>query len=140
MIGLGCGARSYTRSLHYSREYAVKSSAVAGILADYVRHSEADFGRVEFGIRLNADEQRRRWLIQSLLQASGLIRSHYVRRFGNDVLEDFPQLHSLVVRELAILSDERLQLTSTGLEWSDAIGPWLYSQAVVQRSEGYAWR
>src|SRR5204863_8515685 len=32
MIGLGCGARSYTRSLHYSCEYAVASRAVAGIL------------------------------------------------------------------------------------------------------------
>ena len=30
MVGLGCGARSYTRDLHYSYEYAVNSNAVLG--------------------------------------------------------------------------------------------------------------
>lgn len=140
MIGLGCGARSYTRSLHYSREYAVKSSAVAGILADYVRRSETDFAQVEYGFNLNNDEQRRRLLILSLLQVSGIDRQHYARRFSIDVLDDFPQLLGLVARDLAALDDDRLQLTPQGLEWSDAIGPWLYSPAVSLRMEEYAWR
>jgi len=140
MIGLGCGARSYTRSLHYSREYAVKSSAVAGILADYVRRSENDFAQVEYGFCLDRDEQRRRMLILSILQASGLDRRHYIRRFENDVLDDFPQLLGLVARDLATLDDQRLQLTPQGLEWSDALGPWLYSAAVARRMEEYAWR
>ncbi len=36
MVGLGCGARSYTRGLHYSSEYAVGASGVRAILRDYV--------------------------------------------------------------------------------------------------------
>jgi oxygen-independent coproporphyrinogen-3 oxidase len=140
MVGLGCGARSYTRGLHYSREYAVRSASVAGILADYVGRSETVFGRVEYGFRLDADEQRRRWLILSLLQASGLERANYARSFQGDVLEDFPQLLSLMEHGLARQHGENLQLTPQGLERSDAIGPWLYSQAVVRRKEEYAWR
>src|SRR5262249_2986370 len=32
MVGLGCGARSYTRGLHYSTEYAVRGRGVREIL------------------------------------------------------------------------------------------------------------
>ena len=32
MLGLGCGARSYTRALHYSREFAVGREGVTDIL------------------------------------------------------------------------------------------------------------
>ena len=34
MIGLGCGARSYTRSLHYSLDYAVQPKSEKEIIAD----------------------------------------------------------------------------------------------------------
>ncbi|HKB46404.1 MAG TPA: STM4012 family radical SAM protein, partial [Ktedonobacterales bacterium] len=36
MVGLGCGARSYTRTHHYSAEYAVGSAGVRAILQDYI--------------------------------------------------------------------------------------------------------
>lgn len=140
MVGLGCGARSYTRRLHYSREYAVSSSAVAGILADYLTRDRAAFSSVDYGFELNEDEQRRRWLILSLLQADGLELAGYRRRFHGDSLGDFPQLLGLVERGLAELSEERLRLTPLGLAWSDAIGPRLYSQSVSQRMEAYTWR
>jgi oxygen-independent coproporphyrinogen-3 oxidase len=140
MIGLGCGARSYTRGLHYSREYAVRSGSVANILASYVRRSQSDFGRVEYGFELDGDEQRRRLLIISLLQASGVERAHYTRRFQRDAVDDFPQLLGLVERGLAEIDPDRVRLTAAGLERSDAIGPWLYSAAVRRRSEEFAWR
>ena len=140
MVGLGCGARSYTRTLHYSREYAVKSPHVAGILADYIGKSAADFAQVEYGIRLDAHEQRRRELILSLLQVEGLDCSQYAHRFRTDVFEDFPQLQELTSHHLAELAGDRLRLTPTGLERSDAIGPWLYSADVAQQMEQYAWR
>lgn len=140
MVGLGCGARSYTRSLHYSREYAVGSRAIAGILADYLRRDSADFGTCDYGIRLDADEQRRRHVILSLLQASGLDLAAYRRRFGSDVLLDLPQLESLGSAALATIDDERIRLTPAGLERSDAIGPWLYSPAIRERTEEFAWR
>lgn len=140
MVGLGCGARSYTRSLHYSREYAVKSAHVAGIIADYLSKSAAEFAQVDYGIRLSAAEQRRRVLILSLLQAEGIVFRQYVARFGSDVRDDFPQLLELVSQGLATDDGQRLQLTPAGLERSDALGPWLYSPAIVQQMEQYAWR
>lgn len=139
MIGLGCGARSYTRMLHYSREYAVGSRAVAGILADYLGRTAREFAMVDFGIELDINEQRRRWLILSLLPAAGLLRQDYAQRFGTDVLAHFPELLSLVECGLAMLDERLLRLTPAGLERSDAIGPWLYSQRVQRLSEDYAW-
>ena len=139
MVGLGCGARSYTRSLHYSREYAVGSRAVAGIMADYLRRTPADFARADYGIWLDEDEQRRRWLILSLLPARGLSREDYHQRFGGDVLAHFPELAWLVEAQLAHVDEDTLRLTSAGVERSDSIGPWLYSDAVRRRSEDYSW-
>jgi oxygen-independent coproporphyrinogen-3 oxidase len=140
MIGLGCGARSYTRGLHYSREYAVGTRAIAGILADYLARSPADLARADYGFELDADEQRRRVLILSLLQASGLNLANYQRRFGSHALDDFPQLEHLADHGLATIDDRVIRLTPAGLARSDAIGPWLYSPQVRQRMEDYAWR
>jgi oxygen-independent coproporphyrinogen-3 oxidase len=140
MVGLGCGARSYTRSWHYSREYAVGTRAIAGILSDYLRRTPAEFAVCDYGIRLNDDEQRRRLAILSLLQADGLDFAHYRRRFRSEPLDDLPQLAALVDGGLATIEGVRMQLTTVGLERCDAIGPWLYSPAVRRRMEEYAWR
>jgi oxygen-independent coproporphyrinogen-3 oxidase len=53
MIGLGCGARSYTSALHYSFDYAVGMHAIRGIIDDYV--ATEDFTRAEVGHRMDAD-------------------------------------------------------------------------------------
>jgi hypothetical protein len=36
MVGLGCGARSYTRNVHYASRYGVSRKATESIIADYV--------------------------------------------------------------------------------------------------------
>src|SRR5262249_35199985 len=59
MVGLGCGARSYTRALHYSRAYAVGAEGVRAILADYVQRPAESFVVAEYGVRLGPEEQRR---------------------------------------------------------------------------------
>lgn len=140
MVGLGCGARSYTRELHYASEYAVGGRAVAEILADYVTRSFEAFGAADFGFHLGQEEQRRRFLIQSLLTHNGLNLAAYVRRFGTDANDDFPELADLWRLGLAVRSPCVLMLTELGLERSDAIGPWLYSQQVQARMEDYTWR
>ena len=71
MVGLGCGARSYTSTLHYSSEYAVGSTGVRQIIADYMARSNETFDYADYGFVLDEEEQRRRYLIQSLLQADG---------------------------------------------------------------------
>lgn len=140
MIGLGCGARSYSSRLHYSGEYAVGVSAIKGILLDYVQQSNERMGQVNYGFVLNLDEQRRRFLLMSLLQTSGVQRTLYSQRFASDLVNDFPQLGLLEQSGLASIDDNRVSLTAEGIAWTDAIGPWLYSDHVAQLSETYQWQ
>src|SRR5262249_25931394 len=53
MVGLGCGARSYTSKLHYSFDYAVSTSEVRGIIDDFVARDAADFGFAEVGFEMD---------------------------------------------------------------------------------------
>lgn len=140
MVGLGCGARSYTRSLHYSSEYAVRRAGVLDILEGYMSRSVASLGMVDFGLELGRDEQVRRFVLKSLLRVAGLDRAHYFRRFGTDVFDDLPMLLELVDVGLATLDASTLSLTDAGLERSDAVGPWLCSADVRSRMAEYQWR
>lgn len=130
MVGLGCGARSYTRGLHYSTEYAVGRPGVASILGDYLRRPAESFAAARHGFRLSRDEQQRRFAILSLLQAEGIDRRAFAERFDVDVLEALPQLAELPAIGWGFISEECVRLTPEGLAWSDAIGPWLYSPQV----------
>lgn len=135
MIGLGCGARSYTASLHYSFDYAVSASEVRGIIDEYV--ATTDFSRVEVGYRLDADEQARRFLIQSLLQADGMERGDAVERFSAELalLNDRGFLASASASDSE--ADSRLRLTPEGLAWSDAVGPMFFSEQVRAAMRAY---
>ncbi|AEV83289.1 coproporphyrinogen III oxidase [Actinoplanes sp. SE50] len=135
MIGLGCGARSYTRDLHYSFDYAVSVTEVRAVLDDYLSRPPADFAYAEVGFALSPAEQRRRWLIKSLLRADGVDISAYRRRFGADPVADFPQL--AVLSDTGLTHPGTLRLTPAGLERSDAIGPWLTSAQVRTAMAGY---
>jgi oxygen-independent coproporphyrinogen III oxidase len=132
MIGLGCGARSYTRSLHYSLDYAVQPKSVKGIIADYLARTRNELAHAHHGFALDADEQKRRYILQSILNAEGLNASRYAERFGTDAADDFPDL--LAFTELGLLAFDGAKWTPTplGLERSDALGPWFFS-AQVQR-------
>jgi len=140
MIGLGCGARSYTSRLHYSDEYAVRSEGVRAILEAYVARPTEAFAFAVHGMRIDDEEQRRRHVLMSLLQCTGLSPEEYDHRFGSDPFEDLPQLRELEPAGLAHQLERRLVLTEEGLERSDAIGPFFYSEAVRQRMETCSWR
>lgn len=140
MVGLGCGARSYTRELHYSGEYAVGARGVREILGRWVEQSEAELGAASYGFQLSPIEQRRRYVIQSILHATGLDPVAYQARFGGDPLEDLPELGELVPRGLAEERGGALYLTPAGLERSDVLGPWLFSQPVQALMEAYELR
>lgn len=132
MVGLGCGARSYTADLHYSFDYAVGVPAVRAIIDDYT--ATDDFSCATVGIALDAHEQRRRWLIKTLLRAEGVDLASYSARFGSALHDDVPGLEVLADRGWTDLVDDGtgtvLRLTSTGLAHSDLIGPWLVSDTV----------
>jgi oxygen-independent coproporphyrinogen-3 oxidase len=137
MVGLGSGARSYTAALHYSSEYAVGRRGVRSIIADYIAAPDSAFEYAHYGIALAEADRRRRYLIQSLLQAEGLDRLAYRERFGDDPLSDVPQLAELGEHGLALADSRRLRLTPEGLERSDVIGPWLYTAEVAERMAQY---
>jgi oxygen-independent coproporphyrinogen-3 oxidase len=140
MVGLGCGARSYAPSLHYCTEYAVGRSGVLAILQDYIEKPSAAFAAADYGIAIEASERRRRFLLLSLMQCSGVDPCAYAGRFGGDIVDDFPELTALARRGLATIDAGTIVLTPPGLERSDVIGPWLYSAGMRRRMESYMWR
>jgi oxygen-independent coproporphyrinogen-3 oxidase len=139
MVGLGCGARSYTGGVHYSSEYAVGSREVRNIIAAYSERTEASFGEVGYGFRLDDAERRRRYMLLSLL-ADGVDLPAYRQRFGTEALADFPELLELEAHGLGRRVDGVLRLTDAGVERSDLIGPWLHSERVREMMQEYSWR
>ncbi|MCJ8273243.1 MAG: hypothetical protein MJK04_28060, partial [Psychrosphaera sp.] len=75
--------------------------------------------------------------MQSLLIADGLDTKAYQHRFGSDCLTDFSQLDCLLEGGFAKLCNERICLTSAGMERADSIGPWFTSTKVNQAMAGY---
>ncbi|MER6995485.1 STM4012 family radical SAM protein [Streptomyces sp. NPDC000410] len=136
MIGLGCGARSYTSGLHYSFDYAVDMRQIRAIIDDYTRAE--DFTRAEVGRRVDRDESRRRHLLQSLLQACGMDVADYRARFGSVPWDDFPtELAAFAERGWLEETGGLLRLTDQGLAYSDALGPELFSPAVRAAMTAY---
>jgi oxygen-independent coproporphyrinogen-3 oxidase len=135
----------------------VSARGVRGILADYVRRPAPAFAAAQHGFHLDAGEQRRRYVIQSVLHADGLSLARYQSRFGTNALDDLPQLGDLAECGLAELTSAdagrsrvaggdmeastsgtcTLRLTPAGVERSDAVGPWLYSARVQQLIDEY---
>ncbi|MCX5401105.1 STM4012 family radical SAM protein [Streptomyces sp. NBC_00102] len=140
MVGLGCGARSYTSSLHYSFDYAVGMGEIRGIIDAFT--TTEDFSRAQVGRYIDGDEPRRRHLLQSLLQAAGLQGAEYRQRFGTDPHQDFPDELARFA-ELGWLESrpgadgDTLRLSPEGLAHSDALGPALFSPAVRAAMAAY---
>ncbi|MFF3403909.1 STM4012 family radical SAM protein [Streptomyces sp. NPDC002659] len=138
MIGLGCGARSYTSALHYSFDYAVDMREIRSIIDNYT--ATDDFSHAEVGRYVDADEARRRHLLQSLLQAEGMQLADYADRFGATPADDFPaELNRFAAR--GWLDDTAgpglLRLSPEGLAHSDALGPELFSDSVRAAMAAY---
>ncbi|WP_229632161.1 STM4012 family radical SAM protein [Pseudoduganella violaceinigra] len=130
MVGMGTGARSYTRSLHYSTDYAVGRTGTMDIIKNYLAYDDEEFTQARHGFHLSADEQRRRFVIQSLLTEPGLDLQAYARRFGGECLDHLPGLLELPALGLAEQSGPILRLNDMGYAYADTIGPWLASDNV----------
>ncbi|GGJ24245.1 STM4012 family radical SAM protein [Deinococcus roseus] len=140
MVGLGCGARSYTSNLHYSSEYAVGQTGVKEILWDYVKRDTTSFQQVQYGIQLDLDTRKRRFILQSILHASGLSQHHYQKLFATDFAQDYPELLDLLNLGLATDQAGTWTLTPAGLEVSDVIGPWFYAPEIQDRMSDFILR
>ncbi|MEH2074017.1 MAG: hypothetical protein V7K57_06440 [Nostoc sp.] len=137
MIGLGCGARSYTNTLHYSNEYAVGAKGISDILQAYIQTADESFDYAHYGFQLDAEEQHRRYILLSLLSNEGLNCASYRQQFGSELYADFPEFSELLAFNLAIKDEDILQLTEFGIERSDTIGAWLFSEKVQELMQGY---
>ncbi|WP_322924948.1 STM4012 family radical SAM protein [Paenibacillus campi] len=118
MVGLGCGARSYTRDVHYASRYGVSVAATRSIIANYVaadRYDVADYGFV-----LNEQESRRRFVLKALLHREGLEQTAYTARFGSLLFEDLPELKQLVWTGLAMLEQPEQPETEGGTLLTEA--------------------
>ena len=140
MVGLGCGARSYTRGLHYSDPWAVGARSVRQIIADWLERDEAAFEQARYGYRLDGQDRRRRYVLMSIFHRDGLDLAAYGRRFKSDAVHDVPQLAELQAHGLTTVRDDVLRLTERGLELSDVLGAWLSSPKALQRSREFALR
>lgn len=140
MIGLGPCARSYTQTLHYSSEYAVERPRVSALLHEYLRQDAQAFGLADYGFILDPEEQQRRYLLKSILLCEGMSLAAFHGEFGVALHAAFPQLAELEAHGFAEVAGDRLRLTALGIEYSDTIGPWLYSPRVVRLMEEYPWR
>jgi len=137
MIGIGAGARSYTRNVHYSSDYAVKRQAIQGIIDNYT--AREDFTRIGHGIRLSSQEQKRRYVIKSILNHEGLDLEAYEARFGRSAFLELPDLHILIDADYLNQSATHLTPTPLGLERSDAMGSFLISTNIEKSMKAYAW-
>jgi len=133
MIGLGVGARSYTRDLHYSSDYAVGRSGITQIIADYNQRTAEDFTKVNYGIEIDESEQKIRYFIKSFCEGDGLILNRYQQYFGNSVYDDFSlELEEMDELGLLIISEDKICLSLKGRTLEDVIGPWLYSAPIKE--------
>ena len=138
MIGLGPGARSYTRELHYSSEFAVGQRGVRKIIRAFNQRTNEQFGEADYGVHLPLPEQKRRYFIKSILHAEGLSLHDYHQCFATVASDDFAtEIEQLCELDLMEVHDERICLTTNGIAWSDTIGPWLYSADVVAKMEAF---
>ncbi len=135
MIGLGPGARSYTRDLHYCSEYGVSTPSVRNLVDAYSTTSCDQFTQAHYGFQLDQEEQVRRYVIKSILRSAGLDIGAFVRMFGEGPTELLPQLDKLLDGGLLTIENHTIRPTEQGLERSDLMGPWLYSDAVKRLIE-----
>ncbi len=129
MVGLGAGARSYTRTVHYASPYAVSQVGVKTRIGEWIELPDSGHAIATHGFVLNDDEQRRRFVLLSLLE-SGLDRAAYRARFGGDAFEHLPELEEALDEQLATADEHLVRLTERGIERSDVLGHWLQSDAV----------
>lgn len=136
MIGLGPGARSYTRRLHYASPFAVGQHAIRDRIDDWLAQTAHDHAHAHHGIWLDESEQRRRFVLLSLLDR-GIDRAAYRARFGDDVLAHAPELSAIVETGLGSLDDAALRLNETGLERADVLGHWLQSETIKDARQAW---
>lgn len=133
-VGLGPGARSYTKTLHWSTPFGVRQSNIRSGVRDWI---QADPQWIRHGYSLTPTEYRRRYLILHILEG-GVDLSTWANHFGADLLDQHPELLEAIELGLLQAVSGSLKLTPRGRELSDVLGDWLQSDNV--RALRNSWR
>ncbi|MCI5058713.1 MAG: STM4012 family radical SAM protein [Flavobacteriales bacterium] len=128
MVGIGSGARSYTKNLHYSTNYAVSRKATKEIIHAY---GEASFEQVRYGIFLDLEERVRRFIIKSLIDGGSLDMQLFETEFNFNVIE-LDIINQLFEQNWIMENGGIIQLTNEGMEKEDLIGPMLFTPKVKE--------
>jgi oxygen-independent coproporphyrinogen-3 oxidase len=137
MVGLGAGARSYTKALHYSTPWRMVARNIRGVVDDYCRAVWAGETDVRHGFALDADEQQRRFVILSLLY-DGLDPGAFRAAFGADAREGFAgQWEALAAEDCVALGERTIRLTRRGVRHADVVGQLFFSERVRRLMDAY---
>lgn len=128
MVGVGAGARSYTKGLHYSSDYAVDRKEIKSIISNY--SARESFHSINYGVYLNDEEQKRRFLIKGITDGGTLSSIAYQHRFGTNAFEEFEFMKQLIEKKWLIKKGDNYVLSAEGMCYEDFIGPSLYSSQV----------
>jgi len=139
LLGFGAGARSYKDQYHYGTDYAVDGKAVLEIIKDFLNVVFNDNYAIAYGIILNKEEQKRRYVILNL-SLGKIFAKDYAEKFNSVLLTDFG-------KELEILRDNNcleidefhhnITLTSLGFKFSNLIATLFYSRKMYQLEKEY---
>jgi oxygen-independent coproporphyrinogen-3 oxidase len=137
MVGLGAGARSYTRCLHYSTPWRMVARNIRSVVEDYGTRMRVGDTSVSHGFVLDEDEQQRRWVIQSLL-FEGLDRGAFRAVHGIDPYACFqPQWQALQEERCVEVDEKRIRLTARGMRHADVVGQLFFSERVRHLIDTY---
>jgi oxygen-independent coproporphyrinogen-3 oxidase len=137
MVGLGAGARSYTRALHYSTPWKMVARNIRGVVEAYCGAMARGQADVAHGFALDDGERQRRFVIQSLLY-DGLRWDDFAAAFGADARAAFaPQWQALEGEGCVILGEDGVSLTPRGVRHADVVGQLFFSERVRQLMDTY---
>src|SRR5262249_59411700 len=129
-VGVGAGARSYTRRLHYSTPWRMVARNIRGVVEEYCARMRAGDTRVSHGFELDEGECRRRFVIQSLL-SDGLDLGAFAAEFGADARACFAEEFEALEAEGCVrVSEGAARLTARGVRHSDVVGQLFFSATV----------
>ena len=135
-LSFGCGVRSYLSNLHFCTPYAVKQQYCKRELQNYIM--QEDMTKITYGLLLNEEEMRRRYVIKNLLFDRGIMEADYVEHYGETVTEAFPLLKEWEQQGYVSFQQGFVSLTALGRSYSDYLGPKLMSKEVIERMQ--EWR
>lgn len=137
MVGLGAGARSYTQTLHYSTPWRMVARNIRGVVETYCQAMRDGDTDVRHGFDLDASEQQRRHVIQSLLY-DGLELSEFIARFGVDAASEYrPQWDALGEEDCVTKEGDSIRLTARGVRHADIVGQLFFSERVQHLIDTY---